>query len=207
MGRHTNIFHNRPSKCSKRSFHVLKMLSDSDGDEFPGFEVEEADRARVLRRQLSESGESDISVSSESDSSSESESEEEPEDVWTTDDSPVHVDDFTERTGPVSGVAEDGTALDFFLLHFPEELFAEIVEETNRNAEQCIRTKPDPRWYETMCEEMRAFLALNVWFGCKTLPETRLYWSKDTLLGVPAAQKIMPRNRFEKIRQYLHLNN
>ena len=49
------------------------MSSDSDGDEFPGFEVEEADRARVLRRQLSESGESDISVSSESDSSSESE--------------------------------------------------------------------------------------------------------------------------------------
>ena len=94
------------------------MASDSNGDEFPGFEVEEADRARVLRRQLSESGESDISVSSESDSSSEKSGE--PVNVWTTDDSPVRVDDFTERSGPVSGVAEDGTALDFF----PEELFA-----------------------------------------------------------------------------------
>lgn len=54
---------------------------------------------------------------------------------------------------------------------------------------------------------MRAFVALNVLFGIKSLPETRLYWSKDKFLGVPTVQKIMPRNRFEKIRQYLHLNN
>ena len=191
MGRHTDIFHNRSSKVSEQSFRVLKMACDSDEDEFPGFEVEEADRVRVLRRQLSES---DISVSSESDSSSESESEEEPEHVWTTDDLPVHVDDFVERTGPVSGVAEDGTALDFFLLLFRKELFTKIVEETNRIAEQCIRTKPDPTWYETMREEICAFLALNVLFGIKKQPESRLYWSEDPLLGVPTVQKIMPRN-------------
>ena len=138
MGCDTDIFHNRPLKVSEQSFHVLKMAPDSDEDQFPGFEVEEADRARVLRRQLSES---DTSVSSESDSSSES--EEEPEDVWTTDDSPVQVNDFVERTRPVSGVTEDGTALDFFLLIFRKELYTKIVEETNRSAEQCIRTKPE----------------------------------------------------------------
>ena len=81
------------------------------------------------------------------------------------------------------------------------------MEETNQNAEQCIQTKPDPSWYETTCEEMHAFVVLHVLFGCKVLPETRFYWSKDPLLGVPTVQKIVPRNHFEKIRQYLHLNN
>lgn len=121
VGRHTNIFHNQPSKCSERNFYVSKMASDFDGEEFSGFEVEEANRARVLRRQFS--NESDISVSSESNSNSESESEEELEDVWTTEDSPVHVDNFVGHTGPTSGVPEDGTALDFFLLLWLEELF------------------------------------------------------------------------------------
>lgn len=58
-----------------------------------------------------------------------------------------------------------------------------------------------------MCEKICAFLALNVLFGIKKQPESRLHWSKDPLLGVPTVQKIMPRNCFKKIRQYLHLNN
>ena len=182
------------------------MASDSEGDEFLGFETEEVERARALRRQLSD--ESDISVSeSESESSSESESEEDIDERWTIDNSPVHVEEFVERTGPTSRVPEDGTALDFFLLLWPEDLFEKIVEETNRHAEQCIQTKPDPRWHPTTCEEMRAFFALNVLFGIKSLPETRMYWSKDNFIGVPTIQKVMPRNRFEKIRQYLCLNN
>ena len=45
---------------------------------------------------------------------------------------------------------------------------------------------------------MRAFIALNVLFGVKSLPETRLFFG-------PRIRKL--RNRFEKIRQYLHLNN
>ena len=170
------------------------MASDSEGDEFLGFETEEVERARALRRQLSD--ESDISVSeSESESSSESESEEDIDERWTIDNSPVHVEEFVERTGPTSRVL------------LPEDLFEKIVEETNRHAKQCIQTKPDPRWHPTTCEEMRAFFVLNVLFGIKSLPETRMYWSKDNFIGVPIIQKVMPRNRFEKIRQYLCLNN
>lgn len=44
-------------------------------------------------------------------------------------------------------------------------------------------------------------------FGIKQLPATRLYWSKDPLIGVPAVQKVMSRNRFDKLSKYLHLNN
>ena len=44
-------------------------------------------------------------------------------------------------------------------------------------------------------------------FGVKALPKTRMYWSSVPLIGVPEVQKVMSRNRFEKIRQYLHLND
>lgn len=54
---------------------------------------------------------------------------------------------------------------------------------------------------------MPAFFALNDLFGIKSLPETRVYWSKDNFVSVPTVQKVKPRNRFDKIRQYLSLNN
>ena len=183
------------------------MESDTEENEFAGFETEEAERARLLRNQLL-SDESDISAVLSDSDSSESEGEEEiVEDVWSTDDSPVRVCDFTQRTAATSRVPEDGTALDFFHLLLPSNLFEILVEETNRYATQSIRTKPDARWYPTTVEEMRAFIALNMFFGIKSLPETRLYWSDDSLLGVSAVKKVMPRTRFEKIRQYLHLND
>ena len=53
---------------------------------------------------------------------------------------------------------------------------------------------------------MRAFFTFNVSFGIKSLPETRMYCLKDNFVGVPTVQKVMPRNYFEKIRQYLCLN-
>ena len=59
---------------------------------------------------------------------------------------------------------------------------------------------------KTTCEEMRAFFTFNVSFGIKSLPETRMYYLKDNFVGVPTVQKLMPRNHFEKIRQYLCLN-
>ena len=54
---------------------------------------------------------------------------------------------------------------------------------------------------------MPAFFALNDLFGIKSLQETRVYWSKDNFVGVPTVQKVKARNRFDKIRQYLSLNN
>lgn len=183
------------------------MASNSDEEDFVGFEAEDVERARLLLGEMSD--ESDILVSSSSSSESENDESEDEEldDFWSRDDSPVDVEDFVEPTGPTSRVPDDGNAMDFFFLLWPEELFAKIVEQTNRNAQQCIRTKPDPSWYETTCKEMRAFVALNVLFGVKSLPETRLFWSKNPYLGVTLVQKVVPRNRLEKIRQYLHLNN
>lgn len=62
------------------------MESDSKENEFPGFETEEAERARLLRNQISRN-ESDISAVSSDSDSRESDQEEIVEDFWSTDDS------------------------------------------------------------------------------------------------------------------------
>ena len=114
---------------------------------------------------------------------------EEKEETWNVDENPVRILLFTEPTGPTSGVAEDGTAIDFFYLMFPEDLIEHIVTETNRYARECIAAKPDPEWFDTTLEEVKAFIGLHVLFGIKQLPAFRLYWSNDPLIGVLAVQK------------------
>lgn len=156
--------------------------------------------------------ESDISVSTvNTEDLSELEFSDDDEEVceigWSRDPAPVNVTPFTSRSGAVSGVAEDGTAKDFFQLFVSEELFDMIVEETNRYASQCIARKPDAKWHDTNREEMQAFIGLHVLFGYHKLPETALYWSKEETLGVAYVKKVMPRDRFDKLTQYLHLNN
>ena len=56
-------------------------------------------------------------------------------------------------------------------------------------------------------EEIRAYFWLSILFGIKKLPDTDLYWSTDAALGVPYVQKVMPRDRFDKLTQYLHIND
>ncbi|XP_067026427.1 piggyBac transposable element-derived protein 4-like [Acropora muricata] len=190
---------------------------DSGGDLFLGFDegnreaVAAVRQARFEARQDSDS-ESDISDISDvssvatADLSNFTDSKEE-EETWNVDENPIRVLPFTEPTGSTSGVAEDGTAIDFFYLMFPEDLIEHIVTETNRYARECTAAKPDPERFDTMLEEIKAFLGLHVLFGIKQLPAIRLYWSNDPLIGVLAVQKVMSRNRFDKLSKYFHLNN
>ena len=106
------------------------MASKSE-EEFLGFENENVERARKRGGQQS-SDELDISVDfSHREESSSNDDEEIVEEAWSTDDSPIRVHEFTERTGATSRIAEDRTPLDFFLLMFPENLFKILVTETN----------------------------------------------------------------------------
>ena len=132
---------------------------------------------------------------------------EQEEETWNANANPIEVSPFTAATGPTSGIAEDGTAIDFFYLMFQEELIEHIVIETNRYAQECIATNPDHEWFETTLAEMKAFIGLHMLFGIKQLPATCLYWSQDPLIGVPFVQKVMSRNCFDKLSKYLHLNN
>ena len=185
--------------------------SDSEGEEFIGFDKEDQLAVAASRQERPEGieerdSESDISVSSVAteDLSDVTDSEEE-EELWNENEDPLNVAPICSACW--SGVAEDGTAVDFFYLMFPEELIEHIVSETNRYACECIATKPDPEWKDTCLEEIKAFLGLHVLFSIKQLPSYKLYWSKDPLIRVPTVQKVMSRNRFEKLSQYFHVNN
>jgi len=126
---------------------------------------------------------------------------------WSRDPVPVNTTPFTSRTGAVSRIPEEGTAMDFFDVFVSDDVFDSFVEEMNRYARQCIAHKPGRRWRETSLEEMTAYFGLSVLFGIKKLPDTDLYWSKDPALGVPYVQKVMPRDRFDKLTRYLHIND
>ena len=185
--------------------YFLSVMADVDGSN--------SDESDFQDEGENDSGsESDISVSTVNteDLSDLSFSEDEDGDGevgWSRDPAPVNTIPFTSRTGAVSRIPEDGTAKDFFNLFVSDEVFEAFVEETNRYARQCIAHKPDRRWRETNVEEMRAYFGLNILFGIKKLPDTDLYWSKDVALGVPYVQKVMPRDRFDKLTQYLHIND
>ena len=60
---------------------------------------------------------------------------------------------------------------------------------------------------ETTPAEMKGFIFINFMFGIHRLPETRMYWSTDLLLHVPAVAGVMSRNRYNKLNMYFHLNN
>ncbi|XP_068719571.1 piggyBac transposable element-derived protein 4-like [Montipora capricornis] len=177
----------------------MAAMSEDESDDgvFLGFEEEDREaiaewrQARFEARHQSDL-ESDISVSSVATDDLSDLTDSDEEETWNEGEHPVDVAPFTAATGPTSGVAEDGTAIDFFYLMFPEELIEQIVLETNRYARECIAVKPDPEWFDTTLAEVKAFLGLHVLFGIKQLPATRLYWSSDPLIGVTAVQKVIP---------------
>ena len=109
--------------------------SYSEGEEFIGFDEEDqlavaASRQERLQGIEGRVSESDISVSSvATEDLSDVTDIEEEEEFWNENEDPVNVVPFTARPGPMSGVAEDGTA---------EELIERIVSETNHYAWECI---------------------------------------------------------------------
>ena len=124
---------------------------DSEGDLFVGFDEEDREAVAAVRQARfearqesdSESDISDVSPVATADLSDFTDSEEE-EETWNVDENPIRVLPFTEPTGSTSGVAEDGTAIDFFYLMFPEDLIEHIVTETNRYARECICCETRP---------------------------------------------------------------
>lgn len=127
----------------------LKFHGLCEGEEFIGFDKEDqlavaASRQERLEGIEERDSESDISISSAAteDLSNVTDNEEE-EELWNENEDHLNVAPFTACAGPMSGVAEDGTAVDFFYLTFPEELIEHIVSETNRYV--CVNASPQSR--------------------------------------------------------------
>lgn len=82
-----------------------------------------------------------------------------------------------------------------------DELVALIVQQS----ELYMRQNGIP--FQTNAQEIRAFLGINLVMGYHVLPSLRDYWSSDPDLQVPYIANVMPRQRFEVIRNALHFAN
>ena len=54
---------------------------------------------------------------------------------------------------------------------------------------------------------MKLYIAINVMMGIHILPRVENYWSTDDKLNVPCIFRLTSRTRFEKLGQYLRVNN
>lgn len=126
---------------------------------------------------------------------------------WSYELHPVRVIPFTERPGPIPQLTEDATPRDFFHLLWEPSFFQLLADQTNLYARQKQATTPDRRWHPTSPEEMMAFVGVNIIMGIDKKPEICNYWSTDEFLGNEGVKKVFPRERFEALTRYLHLND
>ena len=133
---------------------------------------------------------SDVTVDSDSDSHSESENDTDNNNnnrqhwpvpvlgnnVFTNELSPIVIQPFTDNAGVTHNLDDTASVMEFFNLLFTDDMLENIVVQTNLYAQQSITVKPDPAWYDTSREEMRAFLGINIYMGIVVQPEQHMYW-------------------------------
>lgn len=125
----------------------------------------------------------------------------------------ISVVPFTQLSGmnfPYKDVYSDGKPEQFYSLLVSDDLFEIIANQTNLFATQTIMErdhKPSSRshnWTPTHKEEIKKVFGLILFMGLVKLPHLSDYWSKDKIMRQTFPSKVMSRNRFEIILQYLH---
>ena len=76
-----------------------------------------------------------------------------------------------------------------------------IVEQSNLYAAQQDPSKP----LNLTLDELEQFLAVMMLMSIFSLSNSRLYWSLNTAITI--IQKIMPQNRFEQLKRFIHFND
>lgn len=89
----------------------------------------------------------------------------------------------------------------YFLNFFDDFLMEQIVDQSNLYA---IQVDPSNHLNLTRLE-LKQFLSIVLNMSIMNLPQTRVYWSLQ--LGINQMCKCMNRDRFEKIRMYIHFND
>ena len=178
----------------------------SDEEEFFGFTDEELNINRNSDIEIS-----DISSSGESDSDENKEEDRvEGDQVWTRNLTKKVIQPYSvENPGPTVVLGKEAKEEDFFDLSFPKEIYEILARETNLYAlqKQVERIRVDSSWYETNAEEMKVYIGLRIFMSIVNIPEMKMYWAKDFAFGGFYPSKVMPRNRFDKLCQYIHAND
>jgi len=194
--------------CLSRRMDVFDFDSDTSS-EFLGFG--DNDIASDIDIEVS-------SVSSESSSSSDESELEFDEPNWRENNfEPVEIDAFTQHSGP--NLPDDfdtstSVAENYFQLFFTDDILRKIVRNSNRYAAYKIEEKKrhDPSyvnttWYPVDLPELKAWIGLNIVFGCNKLPTSRSYWSSDPFIGNEGVKGVMTCKRFEHIGEHLHISD
>ena len=165
-----------------------------------------------------------VSASSDEDSDVEIKDPDEQPPDWTCDNfRDFHVPPFK---GPAPGPTlppdfdvDTATPLQYFQLFFSDELFSQLVDDTNSYALWSIRQKQmldhryrDPNWSlsgedNTSVEELKAFLGIQLIFGLNPIRQYQNAFSTCPFLGNQGVRKTMSQKRFEKLCQYFHVSD
>lgn len=79
-----------------------------------------------------------------------------------------------------------------------------LVDETNWYAAARCQTIPYPKWTPITLQELTAYFGIR-FFSVVSLPQMTMYWATDALYGNLFIPRVMKREQFDKIAQYLHV--
>lgn len=120
---------------------------------------------------------------------------------------------FVEFCGPTLDATfelqNEHNELDFLNKIFVPEICELIARETNRYV---LRKRHPPHvedknWEPTTSDEIKQYFGIRVAMSIIDLPRTKMYWITDEMFGNLSISNIMPRNRFDKLSEYLHAAN
>lgn len=118
---------------------------------------------------------------------------------WSSEKYPVRVPTAHSHGGP--RVDSPKTPVDAFLLMITDDFWRSTCELMNKFAKNA-----GPQFVPVTVDELKAFIAVHLWFGLVKLPTLESYWSRDPLLSVPFAASIFNRDRLLEIRRILRVN-
>ncbi|XP_049770517.1 piggyBac transposable element-derived protein 2-like [Schistocerca cancellata] len=92
------------------------------------------------------------------------------------------------------------TPLQYFRIMCSDDIIQNLVEQSNLYCTQKTGASLD-----TNVREIEKYLGINILAGVVKMPSYRMYWAEATRFSSIADS--MPRNRFDKLRKYLHVND
>lgn len=173
----------------------LDIFADSDSEnEFEGYTLNDVDENRERNQNL------DMGI--------------EPED-WIegcTDKEPVQ---FTAVPGLKVQLPESPCLLDFLSLYIKDGDYQIMADQTNIYADQYFRSREAPllpnsrfnKWTDTNANEMKVFIGMVLAMGLVNQADIKEYWTTDPVTSTPFFPSCMPRDRFQLLLSFLHLND
>nr|CAD7260670.1 unnamed protein product [Timema shepardi] len=120
---------------------------------------------------------------------------------------------FQELTGPKHMPPPDSLPIAYFFLFFTDFILSLMVTESNRYAQQFIKSKegnvPTPlkNWNRITMQEIKGFLACILNMGIIRKPTIASYWSTLSSQATPWFGQMFTKHRFSHLLRFFHLVN